>query len=120
MAPMPTAATGCTKAQGAVMATRPASRPLALMVRSGLPNLSHMTDHGHDGPGGGGQHGVDGDDADPEVGARQGGAGVEAEPAEGQDQGAGHPHGDVVARDGVGGAVLVILADPGPEDHDPG
>ena len=32
-----TAAHGCTKAQGAVIATRPASMPLAIMPGSGLP-----------------------------------------------------------------------------------
>ena len=87
MSPMSTAAGAVTKAQGAVMATRPASRPLTHMLGSGFPNFSHMIDHGQQGPGGRGQHGVGGDNADPEVGPRQGGAGVKPEPAEGQDEG---------------------------------
>ena len=45
---------------------------------------------------------------------RQSGAGVKPEPAERQDQGTGHAHRDLVARDGVGSAVLFILADPRP------
>src|SRR4051794_10483305 len=35
--PMTAAAHGCTNAHGAVMATRPASMPLAIMLGSGLP-----------------------------------------------------------------------------------
>ena len=31
-----------TKAQGAVIATRPASSPLPIMLGSGLPYLTHM------------------------------------------------------------------------------
>ena len=42
-APMSTAASAVTKAQGAVMATRPASMPLASHADgSGLPNRSFM------------------------------------------------------------------------------
>ena len=37
MAPMPAAIAGLTNAHGAVMATRPASMPLAIMPGSGLP-----------------------------------------------------------------------------------
>ncbi len=39
---MMTADTGLTKPLGAVMATSPASSPLAVMVGSGLPLLHHM------------------------------------------------------------------------------
>ena len=35
--PMTAAAQGCTNAQGAVIATRPASMPLTIMPGSGLP-----------------------------------------------------------------------------------
>ena len=35
--PMTAAAQGCTNAQGAVIATRPASMPFAIMPGSGLP-----------------------------------------------------------------------------------
>ena len=40
MAPMSRAAQASTKAQGAVMATRPASMPLASQDGSGLPNFT--------------------------------------------------------------------------------
>ncbi len=42
MRPMITAATGFTKPLGAVIATRPASRPLPDIDASGLPYLIHM------------------------------------------------------------------------------
>src|SRR5208282_2169563 len=54
------------------------------------------------------------------VGAGQGTAGVEAEPAEGQDERTDHSKGDVVAGDGIGGPVLVVLADAGTENDGPG
>jgi hypothetical protein len=41
--PMTTAEVGETKAQGAVIATRPASIPLQAMVISGLPNIEYQT-----------------------------------------------------------------------------
>ena len=41
MMPMTAAAQGATKAHGAVMATRPASMPLAIMAGSGLPVRVH-------------------------------------------------------------------------------
>ena len=37
MMPMTAAAHGCTNAHGAVIATRPASMPFAIMPGSGLP-----------------------------------------------------------------------------------
>src|SRR6266853_1020857 len=40
--PIRTAEGAVTKAQGAVIATRPASVPFAIMEGSGLPNLLHM------------------------------------------------------------------------------
>ena len=39
---MMTADTRLTKAHGAVIATRPASMPLAIMLGSGLPKRIHM------------------------------------------------------------------------------
>ena len=42
ISPMITAETELTKAQGAVMATSPASKPLAIIEMSGLPYLHHM------------------------------------------------------------------------------
>src|SRR5580698_5285601 len=41
--PITTAEVGDTKAQGAVIATRPASIPLHAMVTSGLPNIKYQT-----------------------------------------------------------------------------
>src|SRR4051794_41059666 len=43
MVPITHAAQGATNAQGAVMATSPASRPLAVIDGSGLPNFFHIT-----------------------------------------------------------------------------
>src|SRR5207249_9178588 len=40
--PMITEATGLTKPEGAVIATRPASKPLPLIDASGLPYRSHI------------------------------------------------------------------------------
>jgi len=37
-----TAAQGCTQAQGAVIATRPATAPLQLILTSGLPSFLHV------------------------------------------------------------------------------
>ena len=69
------------------MATRPASMPLHIMVGSGLPLPDPHVEHGPR-AGRAGEHGVDGDDADPQVGAGQRRPGVEAEPAEAEDEGA--------------------------------
>ena len=41
--PITTAELGDTKAQGAVIATRPASIPLQAMVTSGLPNMKYQS-----------------------------------------------------------------------------
>ena len=81
----------------------------------GLPVDRPHVDHRGEAARGCSQHRADGDGRHAEVGRGHGRAGVEAEPAEGQDQGAEHDHRDVVARDGVGRAVLVELADPRPE-----
>ena len=43
MMPMTTADVGLTNAQGAVMATRPASMPLHAIEMSGLPNMQYQT-----------------------------------------------------------------------------
>ena len=40
---MTAAAHGATNAQGAVMATSPASKPFAVIEGSGLPNTRHIT-----------------------------------------------------------------------------
>ena len=45
MMPMTAAAQGSTKAHGAVMATRPASMPLAIMPGSGLPVRIMIVEH---------------------------------------------------------------------------
>src|SRR5437879_6108915 len=43
MMPISDAAHGATNAHGAVIATRPASRPFAVIDGSGLPNFFHIT-----------------------------------------------------------------------------
>src|SRR5699024_9397596 len=74
-------------------------------------------DHGHTGGHGGGQGGVEADQAGERHGLvggqSQGRAAVKAEPAEPEDKDAQGGGGHVVAGDGVGFAVLVVLADPG-------
>ena len=118
MMPMTAAAHGCTKAHGAVMATRPASMPLAIMPGVGLAGPHHDPEH-----------------ADrrrrrrrrwrcssrptancTSVAAKRR-RGVEAEPAEQQDERAEHGHRDVVAGQRPGLAVRAVLADAGTE-HD--
>ena len=54
-----------------------------------------------------------------EVVGRQLRTGVEPEPAEPQDEHAQHHEGDVVPGHGPGVAVLVVLADAGPEEDGP-
>ena len=58
-----------------------------------------------------GDHGVHGNDTDATVATGQRAAGVESEPAERQDERAELNHGNVMAEDGPGLAVLVVLAD---------
>ena len=48
-----------------------------------------------------------------------GGAGVKAEPAQPQHEQADHRQGHIVARDGPGLPVLVVLPDAGPQDEGP-
>ena len=98
--PMSTAAQGSTNAQGAVIATRPASMPLHIIVGSGLRPFMHiMSDHaGNAAPVMPAKHGVHHDEADAQVGAGQRRARVKAEPTEGQDERSEHDHRHVVAR----------------------
>ena len=69
---MITAEVGETKAQGAVMATRPASMPLQAMVMSGLPNRKYQRSMAAADPATRREVGVDGDDGDAKVGCAQG------------------------------------------------
>ena len=89
-------------AQGAVMATSPPSIPLHIMDGSGLPYIFHMIEAGGDGGRAGGEHGVDGDEADAIGRAGKARAGVEAEPAEGEDERAEHHHRHVMPKMGRG------------------
>ena len=117
--PMIEPATGPTKPDGAVIATSPASIPLTIIPGFGLPLGPPGVDHRRERAEAGCQHRDDGDDPDPQGAVARGAeraAGVEPEPAEGQDERAQDRQDDVVARDRVGRAVLVVLADPRPED----
>ena len=115
-APMITAPMGFTKAQGAVIATSPASMPLQHMVGSGLRPLSMsvtMADQRRDNAS---QHGVHHDEADAQVRPGKRRAGVEAEPAEGQNKGAQNDQGHAMPRHGLRPAISVILADAGADN----
>ena len=80
------------------------------------PGVEHGDAGGHSG----GQVGVDEDQTGGDQGLiaihGHGGAAVEAEPAEPQDEHAQSAQGQVVADDGAGVAVLVILADAGTQE----
>ncbi len=80
-------------------------------------------DHGHAGGHGCGKVGVEADQTGQGHGLiggqAQGRAAVEAEPAEPQDEHAQRTGGQVVAGDGVGLAVLVVLADAGAQHPAP-
>ena len=117
MMPMTAAAHGSTKAQGAVMATRPASMPLAIMPGSGLPVRIQIQNMPIDGAERTGDGGVGRDDGELDVAGGEGRGGVEAEPAEQQDERAQHGHRDVVAGQRTRLAVLAELADARTE-HD--
>ena len=118
MPPMITADTLLTNAHGAVIATRPASRPLAIMLGIGLAVPHPHVEHRRERAGRAGQHRVDRDDADAQVAARERGARVEAEPAERQDEGAGDAPSACRGRaSAVGSPSLVVLADARAE-HD--
>ena len=112
MMPMTIAIAGDTNAHGAVMATRPASMPLAIMPGSGLPVRLVIHSMADDRTERAGDRGVGGDDRELDVGGGERRRGVEAEPAEQQDERAEHRHRDVVARDAAWLAVGAELADP--------
>ena len=115
MRPMSAAMIGETKAHGAVMATRPASMPLAIIPGSGLPVRLGDPQHRDDGTEGAGDRRVGGDDGELHVGGGERRRGVEAEPAEQEDERAEHGHRDVVAGERARLAVGAVLADAWPE-----
>ena len=120
MQPMTAAAHGATKAHGAVMATRPASMPLAIMPGSGLPVRNMIQNIATIAPKAPAMAVLVATTANwTSVAAKRRG-GVEAEPAEQQDERPEHGHRDVVAGQRLGRAVLGVLADAGPEHDRPG
>ncbi len=118
MRPITAAAQGCTNAHGAVIATRPASMPFAIIpgsgwlfgVRSCVQNIATTA------PNAAASAVFDRDHGEPVVGGRQRRRGVEAEPAEQQDERAEHRHRDVVRGEHTRLPVGSVLADAGPED----
>ncbi len=120
MLPITAAAQGETNAQGAVIATEPASMPFAIMPGSGLPHALHHVEHPDRGTERRGEGGVRRDDRELHVGRRERRRGVEAEPAEQQDERAEHCHRDVVAGQRPWLAVRAELADPGTDDDGAG
>ena len=117
MMPITAAAQGCTNAHGAVIATRPASMPLAIIPGSGFLRPELHPEHRDDGTEGAGERGVHGDDREPVVRRRERRRGVEAEPTEQQDERAEHRHRDVVRGEHPRLAVGPVLPDPGTEDE---
>ena len=90
-------ADGTDERAGAVMATRPASMPLAVMDGVGLaPDLPDQ-EHGRQASGGRSDERVD-DHGEAQIGRRQGRGPIEAHPAEHQDDDAQDGHGHVVSR----------------------
>ena len=118
MMPMTAAAHGCTNAQGAVIATRPASMPFAIIPGSGCDLRTDLhPEHRDDCTEGGRECGVDCDDGEPVVGRREGRCGVEPEPAEQQDERPEHRHRDVMGGEHTRFAVRSVLPDPWSEDR---
>ena len=115
--PITVAAQGATKAQGAVMATRPASMPLHVIEMSGFPHFQLVQHMASDRARGRGEQRVDRDDADPQVSGAERRAGVEAHPPEGQDQRADDDVAEVVPGERPDRPVLSVLADAGSEQH---
>ena len=115
MMPITAAAHGCTNAHGAVIATRPASMPLAIIPGSGFfVRIMHPEHRRSTAPNAAAMRGVHRDHREPDVGRREGRRGVEAEPAEQQDERAEHRHRDVVRGEHARFAVGSVLADAGP------
>ena len=112
--PIMTAAVGPTKAQGAVMATRPASMPLQAIEMSGFPKKRYQRSMAAADAGHGGEIRVDRDYCDAQVGGAERGAWVEAHPAEQQEEGAGDDEDEVVRWEGSRLAVLSYLPMRGP------
>ena len=105
-----------TNAQGAVMATSPASMPLQSMLTSGLPKRSFMYRYAPNAPLRRGEHRVHGDDRDAGVHRRTSvEPGIEAEPAEREDERPEHAIGMLCPGIGSRPAVGAVLADARPE-----
>ena len=119
MTPISAAIAGVTNAHGAVIATRPASMPLAIIPGSGLPVRLGDPQHRDDRAERRGDRRVRGDGGELDVGGGERRGGVEAEPAEQQDERAEHRHRDVVAGERPRLAVPAELADAGPSTMAP-
>ena len=98
-----------TKALGAVMATRPASMPLHIIDGSGFSPRTNISQNMQPKRRGrAGQHRVDHDERNSQVGAGQGRARIKPEPTEGQNERADANHRNVVARNRPRLAVDVL------------
>jgi len=93
---MSTAAAGPTKAQGAVMATRPPSMPLQAMPMSGLRDKYQAVARAAIAPAADESSVLAATMAMRTVASVQGRSGVETEPAKSQDERAHHGHGQIV------------------------
>ncbi len=115
--PITAAAHGDTKAQGAVMATRPASRPLAIMPGSGLPVRFVIHSMAMKAPKTPAMAVLVATTANCTSVPAKVDAALKPNQPEQQDERAEQRHRDVVAGDGPRRAVLGELADAGSE-HD--
>ncbi len=111
IAPISAAIAGVTKAHGAVIATSPASMPLAIIPGSGLPvrRVTHSIAIGR--PERPGDRCVRRNGGELNVGGGERRGGVEAEPAEQEDERAEQRHRDVVSGERAWLAVAAVLAD---------
>ena len=116
--PIMMAATGDTKAQAALLATRPPTQPLAQSEASGLPKRVRVM-------AGGGQRGADRGEhrvhdherrTDLRSGEEQGARHVQAGPSHPGEQASEQNEDGVVAGDGDGHVLAVVLAAAGTEN----
>ena len=110
-APIITALSGVTDAQGLVMATRPARAPFKLMLISGLPNLIQEVTIARTAPAAAARFGVDKDHGDVFVG-RGGGSGIETEPSQPENEDTQRGQRHVVAQNRFNLAVFAVFAQP--------
>ena len=114
---MTAAAHGSTNAQGAVIATSPASMPLHIIVVSGLSPFTMSVTIAAERTDDAGEHRVHDNEADAQIGARECRTRIKSEPAESQDERSQHDHRHVVTRHGIAVYLCIEFANARPDDH---